>query len=244
MVHPLESAMLKLDRAREHLDQLDAELQRFLDAQPYAIGIHFDFDAPEHTVVAHELLPPPRRLGLLMGDAIHNTRSALDHLVYELAGLDPKVKRGEKTQFPVCESPPLFDQYQGTYLQGVPTEHRATLRFTQPYNTPYALLRQMARLDDRDKHRVIDPILAVPVDATLRAEPGAIYDVRPLSKTVDLHDKTVLAHFKADHEVSVDYVLRFIVSFGQPRGSRLTSGEARDLIAMARSIVGMFVTAF
>ena len=64
----------------------------------------FDPDTGEKLVVVEVLKQPPRELRLMIGDALHNLRSALDNLAYELAvaytsPLPPHL--AETSEFPI-----------------------------------------------------------------------------------------------------------------------------------------------
>jgi hypothetical protein len=81
---------LKLDRAEEHLKNLEGEVAAYIHSDPYkAIRVT---DCQQHSDCWRYLLhlspPPTIPLVLILGDAIHNMRSALDHLAVALAGRD------------------------------------------------------------------------------------------------------------------------------------------------------------
>jgi len=68
--------ILKLTRARSHIEDLEARVRTFLDSEPCDL---------EHVAVAGGLglrlrvkTPPPPELAAVVGDAVHNLRSALD----------------------------------------------------------------------------------------------------------------------------------------------------------------------
>jgi hypothetical protein len=90
---------------------------------------------------------------LVFGDAIHNLRSALDHLAHLIviaAGYEPKIgARG--TAFPiVARRPP-----KPPTVVPLPADHPAlkTIEAVQPYATGSILLDVIHRLDLVDKHR-------------------------------------------------------------------------------------------
>lgn len=118
-----------------------------------------------------------RRWGLMTGDGVHNLRSALDHLTWELAchktgGADlPGVPEHEirKVQFPLADSPPAHSDprrfHENGSLKHVLPEHRAIIYEHQPFGSrfdfshgtvhPFIKLRE---LSNTDKHRTITPI--------------------------------------------------------------------------------------
>src|SRR5260370_40854892 len=67
---------------------------------------HFRPDGGEVIVKARTPKPVDPELSVLIGDCVHNLRSALDYLVLQLAGLEGKSEDAEtKTAFPICLNP-------------------------------------------------------------------------------------------------------------------------------------------
>ena len=87
---PLMGARLKLERARQHIKELGVTIKSYTDRQPYHLAVEKE-EGTEHQVVRIRFAQPevkiPRRLGLIVGDAIYNLRSVLDHLTWQLAVL-------------------------------------------------------------------------------------------------------------------------------------------------------------
>ena len=84
------SVFLKLERAKEHLETLAHVHDKFLATRPYEITRSIEASrqsgrGAEHRLVWSRFEAPPEPMGLLIGDTIHNLRSALDHLAFELA---------------------------------------------------------------------------------------------------------------------------------------------------------------
>lgn len=246
MADPLESSFLKLGRAVEHLEQTEAEIRRFVDTGPYVPVITCDEKTMKGSVNVRVLGEPPLRLGLLAGDVLHEVRGSLDHLIYQLAGLDPDQSRGEKTQYPIFDKPEIFDANFMPYLKGVPAKYWADIREAQPYNERFAMLGPLARLNDRDKHRIIDPIASSAASLTLVATPPAgIYDIRAPEDVVYFDDGAELASFKMRGKVDVEARdFAYFIRFG-PRGViGIDPVGMRLLIARASEILGRFRAAF
>ncbi len=246
MSHPLDSAYLKLVRAVEHLEQTEAETQRFVESNPYVPIVDYDFESMEHLVRIRVIGEPPMRLGLLAGDTIHNLRSALDHLIYQLAALDPDTARGDKTQYPIFDDPEKFDAMPTYYLEGVPDRYRAMLRTAQPYNPRYALLGPLARLDNRDKHRLVEPIAGSTLMATLYPDPpDSIYDIRGADRVVYFEDGAVLARFRSYGHVTVEVRdFTYYIRFGPQAQVGLGTDGMRLLVDRIAEILASFRAAF
>jgi len=75
-------------------------------------------------------------LAVTVGDAVHNLRSALDHLIFQLACLNtngsPKDERN--IQFPIADSPDVYAGQAKRHLQEVDKARQATIERYQPYH--------------------------------------------------------------------------------------------------------------
>jgi len=104
MAHLLDSANLKLGRANRHAEGFNREVRIFFDKKPYLLLPNAQPDIGKYSYrikVRREF--PTDSLGLVLGDAIHCYRSALDHVAWQLAlGYSPNIPDGDtRTQFPV-----------------------------------------------------------------------------------------------------------------------------------------------
>jgi hypothetical protein len=70
----------KLDRAEEHINQLSEAIDSFVAGQSYArFEARFNPIDESYSVIFHENQPlPVQRWGVLVGDACHNMRCALN----------------------------------------------------------------------------------------------------------------------------------------------------------------------
>ena len=96
-------AICKVERANAHIAAFATGAERYFAKRPYQAVQTPDPDTGEPGYHLYERLPfPSRRLALLVGDAVHNLRAALDHLVCACAlaqGGDPA-----STQFPILQT--------------------------------------------------------------------------------------------------------------------------------------------
>src|SRR5689334_5239115 len=108
MVGELDEARAKLGRAREHADRL-SQGGPALDGPdlPPPITWTTTFNADENCfdVRIASVREPPRHLGLILGDALQNFRSALDHAAWRLTehGRQGAASR-TRPRFPIATS--------------------------------------------------------------------------------------------------------------------------------------------
>lgn len=82
---PLDSVRLKLDWAQRHLKFLDFQLSSFCWDDNESNWRDDNANAPDKGLHKPFRMPPLGLWSLILGDAIHNLRSSLDHIVYALA---------------------------------------------------------------------------------------------------------------------------------------------------------------
>jgi hypothetical protein len=162
------SVRLKLERFQEHMDSLDEVIRTFLEGEPYAAGRRVEAGGTEHVLYWERYVDPPDRLGLIAGDAVHNLRSSLDHLVVALAQAGAACAGGTLTaeeeaglQFPVATTPQGFAAQVQRRLLHVDPRAQAVIEARQPYNNcgsgdpKRSLLWQLSDRDNADKHRAL-----------------------------------------------------------------------------------------
>jgi hypothetical protein len=181
MTRPYASARRKWERAEQLRHSLEADFLRLDNFQGRSTGLQFDHDelADQVDRGSERLMKFTVRLGadvpvlsddfpMILGDAIHDYRSALDHLTWELVRrfrTNLNVKDARKVQFPMHNSAREFNDWKGRRTPGVPDKpHRALLKRYQPYRRgegPKAI-RWLRRLSDHDKHRELIPAVIAP----------------------------------------------------------------------------------
>jgi hypothetical protein len=170
MAADLSGVWTKIARAEEHLTLLDAEVRAFIEGnnQPFVLSIpYLDADSGWHVVYGIVEREPPPRLGVILGDVLHNVRSALDHLVWQLVLLRAKKGKApsDNNAFPIVATKHGWDSAVNSLLQGVSGPHRAIIKRVQPYHrasTPeQTYLGMLKSLSNVDKHRIVHPMFAV-----------------------------------------------------------------------------------
>jgi hypothetical protein len=165
----LSGVGLKLDRASKHIEALRAEIAAFAAGDPAPLGFRAEPPISRPDGSLHYVLyaivreDPPRTLAPIIGDALHNIRSALDQLAYELASL--QARKSRTTQFPICMDESQFRQADSLRkIASITGDERDLIERVQPYNAidpprhdPLAILN---KLSNRDKHRLLVPCVA------------------------------------------------------------------------------------
>jgi hypothetical protein len=185
--HPLAGCEAKFWRAHEHFDALQSEITaEFASGETHLMTTRGEFKpTPDHedvflyVISVGEVFQPSLRYATIIGDIVHNLRSALDHLIFELAFLGLGGRSfPEKVAYPACRTQVNWNSrhVQKTMLKGVMQKHRAMIYRTQPcYRkkgtaSPRAVARRkrhpLSDLDNlwsHDKHRMIQPVAIAPM---------------------------------------------------------------------------------
>lgn len=158
-------------RAETHLETFRKEAATFSERDPAPFGFRPE-DTPRsdksveyvlYAVVREQLLSD---LAPIVGDVIHNIRSALEHFAWEIT---PRRARSRRTQFPIFTDECEFKVRSPPMLKGIKGYERTFIEGMQPYVAsnpprldPLAILSELSNLD---KHRLLVPIIAA-VDRT------------------------------------------------------------------------------
>ena len=132
------SYQLKLDRAAEHLESIETQERIWRQSDPCRVWTEPDLQSGGKRVWAEVLKPPPVTLAPVVGDCLHNLRSALDNLAYELAlahkGSKMSKSIADKSQFPIFKTKAGFNHKGKAMIRGVHPGARTVIEGLQPYN--------------------------------------------------------------------------------------------------------------
>jgi hypothetical protein len=172
----------KIERARHHASELETLAEDWLENGPKAV-LHIDVDGDWEVGVV-EVPPVPPIIPIILGEIVHNLRSALDNLIYDLV-LALGMKPGVHNYFPVAYDEAGFkalvltkrdrrNRLRKGCLDPIPPSHDAfkIIRKHQPYNgrdsfykpgtpasVPFAAeiewLALIQRMWNTDKHRML-----------------------------------------------------------------------------------------
>lgn len=218
----------RLSRAWQHLQSFDAERGRWLASEPYSFTDEFDPQTRENVVRIHVSERPPASLALITGDCIHNLRSSLDHLVYELA----RAHKGNRLSksiagdsgFPIFSTPEGFaGKTAQRMIRGIAPGAKAAIERLQPYRTDSylnnTLLGTLNELSRIDKHRLPPLTLFWHKGSTLDGH-NAIVRTAIEHEAGLIENGAELARYRAtpaspEYEMRVDFKFFFDIAFAE-----------------------------
>src|SRR5215217_1723251 len=141
----------KIERAKKHFRDLEAARNRFINPYPDVITSDPDPDTGDSVFKVVNIRTPPDKLGLIAGDVIHNLRSALDHLAYQLVlvnGREPTIRTG----YPIFKTAKSYETDKAGKVKGMSDAAIHAIDATEPYGGGTDELYRLHTLDITDKH--------------------------------------------------------------------------------------------
>lgn len=145
----------KIKRAKKHIDDFELIGGAFIrQAEPDVFRVDTDPETGNEITTINKLAVPPVDTGLIAGDAIHNLRSALDHLAYQLvlvAGNTPSPGTG----YPIFATAERYKTYKAGKVEGMSDAAKNFIDTTKPYLGGTDELYWLHALDIADKHHAL-----------------------------------------------------------------------------------------
>lgn len=152
----LEDSWTKLARGKERLATLATECDEYLSAGPaFTANVFYDLEAGAVEPSFSANPPPPPRIGTMVGDVVHNLRSALDVSAWQLAIANDEAaarKQRNLVTFSLTRTPEEFSKHRALPLFGE-SAHDVIERL-QPYRNSMQALGWLRDLSNSDKHRI------------------------------------------------------------------------------------------
>lgn len=149
----------KIERADKHISDLGQAIADFLASKPYKVGAkNHPILSDATTFFVEKARPIPPCIPIIAGDAIHNLRSALDHLAWQLVEASGNTP-GSWTGFPIYD-PSKFttDKGESKFFEGKVKGMRPqivnAIRGQQSYKGGNDQLWAIHDLDIVDKHHL------------------------------------------------------------------------------------------
>jgi len=173
----------KVERAKEHRDSLDAYIRETfaVEGNRPRVGMKFDRETEEHILYVNympDLEAFFTRVSVILGDTVHNLRSGLEHLAFQLAlwNTDGNVRNERQVQFPIEDTEEAFNARcalgRGGWLAEVHPDHQAIIERSQPYHgidqetmmmgLDFHALAMLRDLSNMDKHRLLATVMIPP----------------------------------------------------------------------------------
>lgn len=175
----LSNSEAKIARANEHLEALNHEVDAVLEQRkPYTARLDFDKNTCCYSLTLCSQYFAEPRLGIILGDFVHNLRSALDYIIVALVGSNSSATLSDGNQFPIFDDACNYATGSGRMLKGV-LHGRTEIVGLQPFNrTPpqHDPLFLLNFFSNTDKHRIVSeyyPVLG-PLSGGIAPKEGMV----------------------------------------------------------------------
>jgi hypothetical protein len=214
----------KLGHAIAHINLLRTEIEKAGAPHPDLIPLRREYEADQGAVVYRidHVIQIRDDWPLIFGDAIHDLRGALDHLMWQLAiahlGRRPTSAEVRNIQFPVIKR--LKDFPGHPFLRHIRQADIERLKPFQPYKRlnrgQLHPLPKLVALSNTDKHRRLHLLVVAPHQATLTYRPETFRDCIPARRALPGDAAVAIEHLAPGRSPHVnDMVFRIFV---QPTG--------------------------
>ena len=228
-----EGAQLKIERAKSHVRDLEAEINAFHNRNPYVVVAEDDPKTGDQNFRLRIREEVPACLSGIIGDIIHNLRA-----VFDLIATDVVVANGGRPNsayFPVSYTPKTFKSDGLKKIGGASQKAIDIVERLQPYHAGNEAILQLHKLDILDKHQAIIPVGA----ASTGVDPGIVMNVpwhdepiesppffiNPADRQYPLKDGTIIFTIRAkarDAAAKNKPKFKFDVAFGE---GQIVDGE-------------------
>ncbi len=145
----------KIERAEKHIQDLDVWLCGGGETKPYRFGSKPQTIGQQACTTLYIEEVRELNASLFIGDCVHNLRSALDHLAWQLVEAGGGTPNRD-TYFPICDCRHKYASAIGKgEIEKMPCGAKKILREVQPFVTGDDTLSIIHDLDRFDKHRLL-----------------------------------------------------------------------------------------
>lgn len=231
MVDLVPSFFRKLERAEKHLTEVEGMIAEYVSRHPYEVGKGMENDEGRSVRFLRFTEQPDNMLAVVIGDVIHNVRSALNHLAVACV---PREKRRRRVQFPIFDEDPAtiedLERRKATLdawkkqTKGMIPEARAALQTLQPYNSGFDNktlhgLTIVEELSNTDKHRELVVTGSGLRNPVVRKFTNGLA-LRPESVVGDVKDGAQITSepFPREVEMEIEGTVLVVVGMGEKGG--------------------------
>jgi len=160
-----KDARLKAEWAEHHIHELFGKCRALLDSDLARLAVENDAEAGQQRVKTISMTEFPPSIPLIIGDIVHNLRTAFDYIMVAITGEKWMALPTTKTRDKV-----IATGHYGTIETRMPEFAKFILDVIQPYQGGQFLLWELSQLDRIDKHRLIIPTINQTLRAGVRIE--------------------------------------------------------------------------
>jgi hypothetical protein len=216
----LHGVVCRIEWAKKHITDLDQRIRAFSESKPYTIRAkpHPVAEIERTALFVESVNPVPDDIALIVGDAVHNLRSSLDHLASQLVEAGGG-KPTNATCYPISETPEKYaSALKRGVIEGMSVRAQKLIGASQRYVMKDDTLWLLHKLDVIDKHRISLSVSGSPAEWGVDVSDGvsvwfepAICE--PLVPGYEIANIPTTTYSRQQHK---DFKLRIDVAFAKP----------------------------
>ncbi|HEY7282796.1 MAG TPA: hypothetical protein VID47_14520 [Actinomycetota bacterium] len=200
----LDGCLAKVQLAHSELQAYQTDHLVVFKTDPIRLRTEPEREPYRYLFTAEYVPRLPTRLGARLGSVVHELRSALDHLAWQIARNDGVMSPGPELRFPLSASPDAF-RADHPWLPRLEPEHRAMLEEDQPYRGA-GELAELERLAGIERHEVLAPRVSATLVLTpqlvIRDASLDVSELEWLSRPGPMHVGATLCRFTVSRPFS------------------------------------------
>jgi hypothetical protein len=228
----------KLERAEQHIHDLQDKWTTFRN-DAYGVAFKDDESTGQRVHYLARAWDPDNSFSLIIGDAVHDLRSALDHLAYHVMSVSPGVndKQLKKTGFPIAENSGKYQTELRPRIVGMRADAVQAIDDIEPYGGGAGeIFWHLHSLDIIDKHKLLIAVgctnrrhsmtpqqidalkrnfLGMDLDAYTPAQDAVVFQTESANIQFPLKTGDILA-VTPKSEVNRHMDFTFEIAFGEP----------------------------
>jgi len=150
----VDNIRLKIERAKKHINDLQIEINAFLNTKPYVISTKQNPQTRQLIYYISSVKDVPSQVALIAGDCLQNIRSALDHLAWQLVESNGQ-KPTTSTCFPIHDDAAKYKSRYMGQVRGMSNAAINAINAIKPYKGGNDVLWKIHKLNNVDKHRLL-----------------------------------------------------------------------------------------
>lgn len=156
-MQPSERFLLKIERAKKHIIDLESECNGFFSKHPYSFRFEINPQSGEREYYVVSVKDVPVSVSIILGDALNNLRSALDHMCWHLACIGTTKTAIPDVSFPAGENRPDYEtRARKRIVSCLRPDAVKAIDALEPYGGGNGdFFYHLARLSNFDKHRLL-----------------------------------------------------------------------------------------
>jgi hypothetical protein len=158
---------LKVKRAERHIEEVKSLFGHFLKTDFCKVHIEVDPDTGNNLLKLDSIAKAPPEIALAVGDAIHNLRTAMDHVAFDILGTT-----ADWISFPVGKKRDdvIATRQHRAIKAAIPDLADFIADTIKPYLGGDFALWEIGTLDNLDKHRLTLPVVSIQALTGVSAE--------------------------------------------------------------------------